>query len=61
MEGKILNLQISQRPSAINSPEQTLRRLSPAAATDQQPTFSQITVKVKNRHIADLVGIGQTN
>jgi hypothetical protein len=34
MEGEILNLQILLPPSSINSPEQTLRMLSPAAATD---------------------------
>jgi hypothetical protein len=36
--GEILNLQILQRPSSINSPEQTLRMLSPAAATDPTET-----------------------
>jgi len=35
MEGKIQNLQILQRPTSINSPEQTLRMLSPAATSDQ--------------------------
>jgi hypothetical protein len=39
MEGKILNLQISQRPSSINSPERTLRMLSPAAATDPKESL----------------------
>jgi hypothetical protein len=39
MEGEILNLQILQRPSSINSPEQTLRMLSPAAATDPKRSF----------------------
>jgi hypothetical protein len=39
MEGKILNLQILQRPSSINSPEQTLRMLSPAATTDPTETL----------------------
>jgi hypothetical protein len=38
MEEEILNLQILQRSSSINSPEQTLRMLSPAAATDPQRT-----------------------
>jgi hypothetical protein len=40
MEGKILNLQILQRPTLINSPEQTLRMLSPAAETDPKKTLN---------------------
>jgi hypothetical protein len=39
IEGKFLNLQILQRPSSINSPEQTLKMLSPAAATDPKATL----------------------
>ena len=38
--GEILNLQILQRPSSINSPEQTLRMLSPAAATCPKETLN---------------------
>ena len=34
MEGEILNLQILQRPSSINSPKQTLKSETPAAASD---------------------------
>ena len=34
LERKILKLRILQQPSSINSPEQTLRMLSPAAASD---------------------------
>jgi hypothetical protein len=42
MEGEILNLQILQRPSSINSPEQTLRMLSPAAANNPERTLDEI-------------------
>jgi hypothetical protein len=45
MEGKILNLQILQRPLSISSPEQTLRMLSPAAETDPSETLDVGEIK----------------
>jgi hypothetical protein len=58
MEGEILNLQILQRPSLINSPEQTLRMLSPAAATDPQRT-PPLHVAASSDHA--LLGINMAN
>jgi hypothetical protein len=48
MEREILNLQILQRLSSINSPEQTLRMLSPAVATDPQRTLDEIVLTAEN-------------
>jgi hypothetical protein len=54
MEGKILNLQILQRPSSINSPEQTLRMPSPAAASDPTRTLDEIISTSDPPHIPDI-------
>jgi hypothetical protein len=59
LEGEILNLQILQRPSSINSPKQTLRILAPGAASDPFETLRacQGDQEILSKHISMLFSV----